>query len=218
MSEQTITPNSEYVKPCRKCGAQDRYNADGRCRPCNRKNVRNWRETNPEKNAQNGRNWREANPGKNAEKARKWREANPERAVELGRKYRKANPEKVNENARKWQKANPEKAAEIRRNWKKANPESVRLITHNRRAKVKGNGGTLSKGIVKRLMTLQKGNCACGCGASLKETGYHLDHIMPIALGGLNDDANVQLLTPSCNLRKGAKHPDDWARDLGKLI
>jgi 5-methylcytosine-specific restriction endonuclease McrA len=63
---------------------------------------------------------------------------------------------------------------------------------------------------------LQKSKCAC-CGKSLKHS-YHLDHIMPIALGGTNTDDNVQLLTPSCNLRKSAKHPDDWARENGRLL
>jgi hypothetical protein len=41
---------------------------------------------------------------------------------------------------------------------------------------------------------------------------------MPLALGGRNDDNNVQLLTPLCNLSKGAKDPIDYMRIKGKLI
>jgi hypothetical protein len=33
----------------------------------------------------------------------------------------------------------------------------------------------------------------------------HLDHIMPLALGGSNDPTNVQLLCSECNSRKGGK-------------
>lgn len=197
-----MTDIKKNVKPCAKCGAQERYNC-GKCKSCAREAQRQRCQANPEKHNERSRKWRANNLDKARENERRWAAANPERVAEKCRKWRKANPERACKNALKWQKANPEKKAEL---------------NHNRRAKVKGNGGKLSKGIVKRLMTLQKGKCGCGCGADLKATGHHLDHIMPITLGGLNNDTNVQLLTPKCNMRKGAKHPDDWARENGKLI
>ena len=33
---------------------------------------------------------------------------------------------------------------------------------------------------------------------------------MPLALGGLNEDSNMQLLTARCNLQKSAAHPDEY--------
>jgi 5-methylcytosine-specific restriction endonuclease McrA len=205
------------VKPCRKCGAQDRTKA-GRCGPCNRENGRKWYEANTERKAESARQWREDNPEKHAENGREWYKANTDKHLENTRKWQRANPDKVADNRRNWYETNTERAVENARNWQKANPEKVKVIRHNRRAKVKGNGGTLSKGIVNRLMRLQKGNCACGCGANLKKTGHHLDHIMPIARGGTNTDDNIQLLTPKCNRRKSAKDPIEWARENGKLI
>jgi len=218
MNNDIPTPNSNYVKPCVKCGAQDRYNADGRCKPCHAERGRKWDKVNRDKSRAIKRKYREANPEKVAEGGRKWREANPGKRREHDRKYREANLEKERERSRKYREANPEKDKESKRKWAEANPENRKVRTHNRRARIKGNGGTLSKCIVQRLIRLQKGKCACGCNADLKQTGHHLDHIMPLALGGLNDDANAQLLTPACNLRKGAMHPDDWARGLGRLI
>ena len=200
MNEQIITTEPINVKPCIKCGAEDRY-ASGGCKPCSRKH----RAANLEKILTYGAEWRKANREKARKAVRNWQEVNREKTRELARQYRKNNPEKVKEGKSCWQKANPEKNKAI----------SVKR-SQNRRAKKRGNGGTLSKGIVERLLVLQNGKCAC-CRASLNN-GYHLDHIMPLALGGQNSDNNVQLLTPTCNRRKGAKHPDDWARENGKLL
>jgi 5-methylcytosine-specific restriction endonuclease McrA len=193
MNEQINSTESTDVKPCRKCGARER-DKSGKCKPCAR---------------ERGRNWRDANPERFAESVRQWREANPEKVVEGGRKWYASNTERKGKTNRRWAQTNPERRAEITRNWQKTNPEKVKVKDHNRRAKVKGNGGKLSKDIVQLLLIQQSGKCAC-CGADLSQTGYHLDHIMPLALGGINDDSNVQLLTPTCNLRKGAKHPDKW--------
>ena len=204
MSEQTTTPNLEYVKPCVKCGAQERYKS-GDCKPCARYSARKYRDANLEKVLAYGEKWREANRKYCLQYARNWQEANREKTRELARQYRKNNPEKIKQSKSNWEKSNPEKHKTI----------SVKR-TQNRRAKKLGNGGELSKGIIQRLLTIQKGKCAC-CGKSLKD-GYHLDHIMPLALGGQNSDNNVQLLTPTCNWKKGAKHPADWARELGRLI
>jgi hypothetical protein len=200
MNTQIITTEPIVVKPCIKCGAEERY-ASGGCKPCSRKH----REANLEKILAYGEQWREANREYCRQYAQNWQEANRDQTRELARQYRKDNPEKIKQSKINWEKSNPEKHKAI----------SVKR-RQNRRAKKLGNGGKLSKGIIDGLLALQKGKCAC-CGASLKN-GYHLDHIMPLALGGQNSDNNVQLLTPICNWKKGAKHPDDWARENGKLL
>jgi 5-methylcytosine-specific restriction endonuclease McrA len=210
MNEQINSTESTDVKPCRKCGARER-NKRGACIPCKRQALRKWRETNPNKVRDLARKYREASPEKHREYYRKWQAANPEKVREHDRKRYYSNLEKERERGRKWKAANIDRVLDYARKWKIANPDKHAVMQQNRRARTKGNGGTLSKDIVERLMIAQGGKCAC-CGADLKQTGYHLDHIMPIALGGLNDDSNVQLLTPKCNLRKGAMHPDDWKR------
>lgn len=188
------------TKPCIKCGAEER-NKCGGCKACAKEAVRKWQKNNREKVAAYQRKYRKANLEKVAEINRKWSDANREHIAERMRKYNKSNWEKQFEHKRKWRKLNPERRKEL---------------NHNRRARIKGNGGTLSINIIKTLLIQQKGKCAC-CGLSL-HNGYHLDHIMPIALGGMNNDSNVQLLTPICNMRKGSKHPNDYMREKGKLI
>ena len=173
-------------------------------------------EANRQKALERGRKWREENSDKAADCKRKYNEENREKVAEYNRKWQKDNPDKVAKKSDKWNEANREKNNERCRKWAKDNPERIRVIRHTRRARIIGNGGKLSKEIVQTLITLQKGRCAC-CNKSLEE-GYHLDHIMPLALGGLNSDDNVQLLTPKCNLSKGTKHPIDYMRGKGLLI
>lgn len=59
--------------------------------------------------------------------------------------------------------------------------------------------------------------CAC-CRRNLGESGYHIDHVVPLALGGMHDDSNLQLLCPSCNMSKHAKHPIDFMQSRGFLL
>ena len=131
-------------------------------------------------------------------------------------KWYAENTEKVRANVAKWQAENPEKlkAADVK--WKQANPERLRINDHNRRARKKANGGKLSHDLSKALYARQKGRCAC-CKKLLGDN-YHLDHIVPLALGGANEDWNIQLLTATCNLNKGAKHPIDYIRSKGLLL
>lgn len=101
--------------------------------------------------------------------------------------------------------------------WRADHPEAVRTIRQNRRARKLAAGGTLSTDIAERLLKLQRGKCACGCDQPLGDD-YHLDHRMPLALGGTNTDDNMQLLRKRCNLQKHAKHPVDFMQSRGFLL
>jgi len=115
----------------------------------------------------------------------------------------------------RWVETNPSRSLEIRAKWAKKNPEKRRIFSQNRRALVKSNGGKLSNNIAEKLLKLQQGKCAC-CYNQLEK--YHLDHIMPVSLGGENKDRNIQLLCPTCNLQKNAKHPIDFMQSKGFLL
>src|SRR3990167_3182906 len=148
-------------------------------------------------------------------RSKKWAEANPEK-IKLSRaKWYEANQEKIELSRVAWLAANPEKHRLSVAKWQAAHPNSARVIQHNRRAKQKQNGGKLSTGITDKLFKLQRGKCAC-CGKSLGKD-YHLNHKMPIALGGANEDRNMQLLRKHCNHTKSAKHPVDFMQERGFL-
>lgn len=62
----------------------------------------------------------------------------------------------------------------------------------------------------RAVMFRDKGKC-CFCGKDLSgilsiHNQLHYDHIVPLAGGGLNDAANIQLLCSSCNLDKGSRY------------
>jgi 5-methylcytosine-specific restriction endonuclease McrA len=96
------------------------------------------------------------------------------------------------------------------------NPEARRISDQNRRARKRNVGGKLSKNLSVKLFKLQNGKCMC-CSLPLGDN-YHLDHVMPLALGGSNTDDNMQLLRATCNMQKHAKHPIEFMRQRGFLL
>lgn len=56
-----------------------------------------------------------------------------------------------------------------------------------------------------RAEILERDGDLCGlCGGPIDPADYHVDHIVPISLGGADEPNNVQLAHPSCNRRKRA--------------
>ena len=118
----------------------------------------------------------------------------------------------------------------VRRNqyatWKRyaaKHPDAVRANSrkqHRVRKAMKLNQmGVVSPNIEDALLEHQRFKCAaphCRKALGARKT-YHLDHIMPFALGGLHDDSNLQILCAHCNVSKHAKHPDDWLTEHGEL-
>lgn len=98
------------------------------------------------------------------------------------------------------------------------NPEYQRAINAKRRARKIGNGGSFSQNELKTLISLQNNKCA-SCYLKIKGRNFHADHIKPIFLGGDSNISNIQILCPSCNLKKGAKDPIEWAqKEKGMLL
>lgn len=127
-------------------------------------------------------------------------------------------------------KSDPKKYAEYKKKKNKRKSEYIKTNTvardkkrkrHqtcciNRRARKKGNGGIHTPADIQFLFDSQKGKCIC-CRKSIKN-GYHIDHVIPLALGGGSEKENLQLLCSVCNLQKCAKHPIEFMQEKGFLI
>jgi hypothetical protein len=204
------------MKSCKKCGGFDLYK-DGRCRPCISAAVSARRAKNPDKYNASRLAWAKANPDKRRAIQAKYVNANRENINKKQLARHAADTEKHRLAKAAWRKANPEITKASTAAWAKANPEAKRIHSNNRRARKIESGGKLSNGLSVKLFKLQRGKCACGCKQPLGDD-YHLDHIMPLALGGTNTDDNIQLLRSICNLQKNAKHPVDFMQQRGFLI
>lgn len=91
-------------------------------------------------------------------------------------------------------------------------PEQKNADNARRRAnRLRVDGKFIGENILK-MLDAQEGKCK-SCFSLLVIEGrnnYHVDHIMPLILGGSNWPKNLQLLCPRCNIKKGSKHPDEW--------
>lgn len=183
--------------------------------------VKQWRIDNPDR-------WKEIaakTQAKPANKARKkaydtkWAAANPDRIKATMDKWREANRDVARTATRKWRAENPGVARAAVDRWIANNPEHVKALKANRRTRELEAEGEFTAADIKTLVKRQRGRCAYHdhCGHSIK-TGYHVDHIIPLARGGTNWPRNLQLTCANCNNRKHAKHPIDFARELGRLL
>lgn len=146
------------------------------------------------------------------------------------REWRRLHPDKVRERNAKRYAANPERARQARRNWfrkmMQTDPEAIRarlrVYTQRRRARKNTAGGSFTVAELRDLFKRQGGKCACCKTKITWESGplhFHIDHVMPLARkGSTNNIENIQLLCKTCNSRKKAKHPDDWAKENGLLF
>lgn len=100
------------------------------------------------------------------------------------------------------------KAAGTRR-YRAENPHKVREFTQRRQGR---KIGRLPRGTIANQGSAQSWLCFI-CSADI--TGaFHVDHWMPLALGGEHQPQNIRLLCPTCNVRKGAKHPDAFLAEI----
>lgn len=146
-----------------------------------------------------------------------WKLANVERRKAVDAEWVKNNPEKVRATKQRYAERHPEKRKASKAKWQIENADRMRIHGQNRRARTVAAGGKLSIGLAEKLFKLQRGRCAC-CHADLTKKKPHLDHVIPVALGGPNSDENMQLLCYSCNQSKCAKHPIDFMQSRGFLL
>lgn len=217
------------MKTCVKCGSTE-FSERGDCRPCKRTYDKEYRvkkaaqislskkkcyEKKKEEYALKSKDYYTRNAESISEKSSAYRAANHKAVLESKKAYRTANREEIALKESAHYFANKDYISDRQRKYNLANPHIQINIQARRRSRV--GDDKLSPGIFNRLFLAQGGTCN-GCHKTLSDQRryVHLDHIMPIALGGRNIDENTQLLCPKCNQTKSAKHPDEWAKTLAK--
>ncbi len=85
------------------------------------------------------------------------------------------------------------------------------LASHVRRAILQGvEVEQVTLADLRTMRWRQNGFCLY-CNMNLGEHDIHVDHWIPLAKGGSGNKDNLCLLHGTCNLKKGARHPDEFA-------
>jgi 5-methylcytosine-specific restriction endonuclease McrA len=195
------------MKTCRKCIAT----FEGvRCPVCARAAAKKYYAKNKTRCLANTKAWAIAHPDRIKALNVSYRAEHKDTMLAQDRARHAKNRDLRRRQSKAWREANKKRFVASVSAWQKAHPEYMR--EHYAKRAGRKQGGSLPKGTIQILLRRQNGLCPC-CNKPLG-SDYHLDHIMPLALGGAHAVWNVQILRAQCNVEKGAMHPDDfmWGR------
>ena len=95
--------------------------------------------------------------------------------------------------------------------------EKERLKHSRRRARIKGSISDSNKVIKEHL--LKSKNVCYWCGIKItKKTSIHIDHVTPLARGGLNTAGNLVKSCAKCNQTKNAKPLSEVSMSNGQMV
>lgn len=142
---------------------------------------------------------------------------NSERLKVAGRENYAKHKERFNACAKAHYRANRAKYIALARENCLANPERVRLTARavqGRRRAIQRIGVSPAA----QVAWTKKQKKICHWCSVKCASHYEIDHIIPLAKGGLHELSNLCIACPPCNRRKHAKDPIEWAREIGKLL
>lgn len=71
-------------------------------------------------------------------------------------------------------------------------------------AEIVAKRAPLCDGIREEIFAKADGKCH-HCGVSIDPDNFHVDHLIPVARGGLTHESNLVASCPQCNFKKGAR-------------
>lgn len=125
--------------------------------------------------------------------------------------------EEIKHRARERHKENPWYARENAKKWAKKNKEKVNAIKKNYKAKRRSQerSGVSGKELNEWVLSQKKTCYWCGIKCA---NGFHIDHYEPLAKGGFHELDNLVIACETCNVRKSAKDPYEFAQEVGRLL
>jgi hypothetical protein len=199
--------------------ARRKLNPEKRNREKERAYAKAYRERNPDKVKAAYKAWCKANREQKAAADKAWREANREKVAAVHKAWLERNEDRVRKNKNAWRKKNQEKAYASTKKWVNNNREKHNLYRkkwyrsetgrisaaqkhRNRRARENKAFVHLTKNEKERIVLLENTRLELQ-----KETGqvYHIDHILPLAHGGIHHPINMRILGINENSSKNDK-------------
>jgi 5-methylcytosine-specific restriction endonuclease McrA len=135
----------------------------------------------------------------NKDKRREYIEANKDRISEYNRKRNDVNRDNKSKNRKIYYQENRDYEIAYSREYQKLNPQ--KYLAHNAKRRALKKSTSTNDPWELQQIALFYGDCP---------EDHHVDHIVPLHLGGRHELANLQHLEDRMNLSKHAKHPDDW--------
>jgi 5-methylcytosine-specific restriction endonuclease McrA len=230
----------EQSKACSVCKQILPYEAFGKiaksktgrrsqCNNCRKLESRSYRQRYPDKKREADRLYYLTNTEKVKANVRKYVIENSEFVSQYRKAYRERNAERIAEGKRDWRKRNSDWADNASKRWQENNRELVRKYHQEgrkrnpdrdknyylanrhryraasaRRRRVIANQPKF-KITAKDFEKIMHQPCIY-CGGKAE----HLDHVIPIARGGLHKIGNLAPACAKCNLSKSAKFVTEW--------
>ena len=133
---------------------------------------------------------------------KKYYDENQEDILEQKKQYRQENLEEHREKDRIYSQNNKERKMEYSRQWRKDNKDKVRAISAKKRFNKKNQTPEYAN---FELVKLIYENCP---------EGYEVDHMIPLAAGGLHYESNLCYLPASINNSKKARSIEEFGLEV----
>lgn len=220
---------------CIECTLQERkeYQKKNKKKISIRKKV--YQKKNAESIAEYQKQYKQDNKEKLQEQAREWRENNKdsrkEYMKEYGKKYYQDNKDVINERQKQYTQDNKEKISERRKKWRQKNRKKIleqnkkyreenrqKRSDYNKQHYLNNKEKYVAKRAKRRFLQFQQTSEWANLVLieQIYEScpkGYHVDHMTPLAAGGLHHESNLCYLPAEVNLSKGTKTIDEFGQE-----
>lgn len=201
-------------------GTRSGYGKGCKCEPClgaNRANSAKWAAEHPEEVRARWARYRAANAEKRRAVSAQYRVENLEKVQARESQYRAENleilrtrqvefyaehSESRRANSAKWRAENPDYLRSYGATYRVENPEKTRVGSANRRARKLAQW---VESVDHTVVWGRDGGVCHICGLPADPDNWHLDHVVPLILGGEHSYRNTAVSHPVCNQAKGGR-------------
>lgn len=160
-----------------------------------------YRKANPEKARASVKRWREANKDKEKVSAKRWREANKDKLKEKRKAYVEANKGKINSQKRAhWQKHRDKNLVRLKIYRESHREDRCALQSKREAVKKEAMLPSTDLKVIKKLYEKRARM------SEKDDTLYHVDHIIPLSIGGAHHQDNIRIITAKENMEKKNKY------------
>ena len=209
------------TKRCPRCGEtksiddfyKNKSRKDGHsawCKTCDNANNKKYVQNNQEHMREYERYEYYKNHEAHIRRRREYVKNNKEKVKRIREKYYQNNREQILARGKIYTQENKDKISARNKAYYELHKEDFLFRARERKQKIRETkDGTITKDTLNAMYETQNHRCAY-CDNNLDELGKHLDHIMPLAQGGVHTISNVHWVCPKCNLSKNDKTEEEW--------